>query len=230
MKTTTARTPEARNPNTVIWRPGFTPADLGSQKPRPPTPHANLPMRPSPETPSAPSMQVKSKAKTSCWLSGDYPTDYTVSLSGVAEATAGQMLQVNHTKISLNPSEYLVALVLVCHALRTAGKQVPVKVAIAPFLSAADIAYAMVIYCETAKTTSFSKRWDAVSVSRLVYTIRRKLARAGLNKWLVQNDDRGRGLRLGTPPANVSLIYLDTENQQVVTIDGSDPGKATPQD
>lgn len=227
MNITTARSPEARNPNGVVPRQRCTPTDLGSQKPRPPTADANPPTRPSRGAVTAPTMQAKADAKPSCWLSGDYPTDYRVSLSGVAEATAGQVLRVNDCKVSLNPSEYLIVLVLVCHALRALGKEVPVKVAITPFLSAADIAYAMATYCETANTTSFTRNWNATSVSRLVYTIRNKLTKAGLSRSLVQNEARGRGLRLGTPPANVSLIYLDPDLQKVVRIDGSDPSTPT---
>lgn len=227
MNETTARTPETRKPDTITSCQCFTHTDMGSQKPRPPTQCPDPPKHPRAPAPNSPTIQARNTSNSSCWLSGDYSTNYPVTLSGVAEATAGQLLHVNRSKISLNPSEYLIMLILICHSLQMAGKPAPVKVPLFPFLSAADVAYAMAEYCKKAKTTSFSRQWDAFSVSRLVYTIRIKLKKRGLNKWLVQNDDRGRGLRLGTQPGNVSLIYLDPDTQQVIKIDGADPGNSS---
>lgn len=230
MKHPTARTPMTRKPDTITPRRRFTPADMGSQKPRPPswlTPPAKHPWA---VLPKSPTMQTKNKSNWSCWLPGSYPTDYDVTLSGVADATAGQVLCVNGAEIPLNPSEYLIMLILICHCLQMGGKLVPVKVAILPFLSADEVACAVEGYCKDANTTSISRKWDGTAVSRRIYSIRCKLRQRKLNRCLIQNDIRGRGLRLGTQPANVTLIYLDQATQQIIKIDGSDLTSSTEQE
>lgn len=230
MKNPTARTPKTRKPDTITPCRRFTPADMGSQKPRPPTWRTPPAKHPWAVLPNSPAMQTKNKGNCSCWLSGNYATDYIVTLSGVADATAGQVLRVNHSEIPLNPSEYLIMLILVCHSLQTAGTKVPVEVTIFPFLSADEVARAVEGYCKGANTTSISRKWDGTAVSRRIYTVRRKLRQRKLNRCLIQNDIKGRGLRLGTQPVNVTLIYLDQATQKIIRIDGSDLTNSTEQE
>jgi len=159
-------------------------------------------------------------SKTNGWGEIPFPTRDQVHLSGVPCHTAGQEFTVNGYRFVCNSIQFAVLFVLVCHSLRFAGKKVPMKVDLNPFLSAKDILEAIEAYSGSGALVNRCQNWTSDDIIRAVYGIRQKLKKHGLNPFVIDRGLNRRGYRLGTYPENVTLTYLDNEKNEVTIVSG----------
>jgi hypothetical protein len=122
--------------------------------------------------------------------------------------------------LSLDRCQFLVLLVLVCHSLQLAGKEVPVKVPRTPYLSASTILDSILeLLNRINPPLELFKGMDVMAVTKYIGEIRKKLAAANLNN-LIGNGSNGQGYRLETPPHLVILYHFNPITRQPEAISG----------
>jgi len=163
-------------------------------------------------------------SKTNAWREIPFPTRDQVHLSGVPCHTAGQQFTVNGYRFVCNSIQFAVLFVLECHSLRFAGRNVPMKVKLNPFLSAKDILEAIEAYAGSVALVNRCRNWTSDDIIRAVYSIRQKVKKHGLNPFIIDRGLNQRGYRLGTHPENVTLTYLDEEKNEVTIVSGKRKG------
>jgi len=139
-----------------------------------------------------------------------YKTNDRVDLSGGLGRNMLKRARVSGAPpIYLDQRQFLVLFILVCHGLTQKGLPAPFPVLGAPFLSGAVILKGIDRFQELAGA-SLSVLANAIDadIARVVYALREKLRKNGLNPNLIETGPRGTGYRLSTPPANVTVTLL----------------------
>jgi len=139
-----------------------------------------------------------------------YKTNDPVDLSGgLGRRTLKRVRVSGAPPIYLDQRQFLVLFILACHRLTQKGLPAPFPVPGAPFLSAAAILEAIDRFqeCSGASLSVLANGIDA-DIARVVFGLREKLRKNGLNPNLIETGPRGTGYRLSTPPANVTVTLL----------------------